>query len=413
MQEMSVKVMKGSITSPKGFQAAGLRAGIKPGKTNKDMALVASTVPCAAAGVFTRNLVKAAPVQWDAKLLEESGVAQAVVINSGIANACTGIDGYENVRKTAEAVAKELDIQTEEVMVMSTGVIGAPLPMDTILKGITMLHETLRFDEMSGHDAAEAILTTDTHSKEIVVEYDVNGVKAKMAGMCKGSGMIHPNMGTMLSVITTDAMISSALIKTALKDVVEDTFNMVSVDGDTSTNDSVIVLANGLAENDMIQSDSEAYMEFKEALKTVMTYLAQNIAADGEGATRLLEATVVHATDKAQAKVLAKAIITSNLTKAAVYGMDANWGRILCAMGYSGAEFDPNQVGIQITSEEGTLTLVKNGMAADYDEEAATKILSPKKVTVIADVKQGEATATAWGCDLTYDYVKINADYRS
>ena len=410
---MSVNVINGSITSPKGFQAAGLRAGIKPGKTNKDMAMVVSTVPCAAAGVFTRNLVKAAPVQWDAKMLNEYGVAQAVVVNSGIANACTGADGYENVRKTAEAVAAKLEIQPEQVMVMSTGVIGAPLPMDTLLQGVTMLHQALSFEEQAGHDAAEAILTTDTHSKEIVVEYTVNGVTATMAGMCKGSGMIHPNMGTMLSVITTDAMVSGELVKKALQELVEDTFNMVSVDGDTSTNDTVIVMANGLAENEMIQADSSAYEEFREALKTVMTYLATNIAADGEGATRLLEATAINVSDKAQAKILAKAIITSNLTKAAVYGMDANWGRILCAMGYSGACFDPEKVDIQITSEEGTLTLVKNGMASDYDEEIATKILSPKKVTVIADVKQGDATATAWGCDLTYDYVKINADYRS
>jgi glutamate N-acetyltransferase/amino-acid N-acetyltransferase len=410
---MSVKIVEGSITSPKGFQAAGLRAGIKPGKTNKDMALVVSEVPCAAAGVFTRNLVKAAPVQWDAKMLEEYGVAQAVVVNSGIANACTGADGYANVEQTAHAVAEKLAIAPEQVMVMSTGVIGASLPMDTIEKGVTMLHQALSPDIAAGHDAAEAILTTDTHSKEIVVEYELNGVKATMAGMCKGSGMIHPNMGTMLGVITTDALVSGAIVKSTLKELVEDTFNMVSVDGDTSTNDTVIVMANGFAKNDTIVPDSEAYVEFREALKTVMTYLATNIAADGEGATRLLEATVLHAENQSQAKVLAKSIITSNLTKAAVYGMDANWGRILCAMGYSGAQFDPNQVDIQITSEEGTITLVKNGMAAEYDEEEATKILSPKKVTVLADVKQGEAAATAWGCDLTYDYVKINADYRS
>ena len=410
---MSVKVIEGSITSPKGFQAAGLRAGIKPGKTNKDMAMVASTVPCAAAGVFTRNLVKAAPVVWDSKMLEKYGVAQAVVVNSGIANACTGEDGYENVRKTAEAVAKELQIKPEQVMVMSTGVIGAPLPMDTLLNGVTMLREHLSFEESAGHDAAEAILTTDTHSKEIVVEYEVNGVTAKMAGMCKGSGMIHPNMGTMLSVITTDAMIPAALIHSTLKELVEDTFNMVSVDGDTSTNDTVLVLANGLAENAIIELDTDAFAEFEEALCTVMTFLARNIAADGEGATRLLEAKVIHAADDQQAKVLAKSIITSNLTKAAVYGMDANWGRILCAMGYSGAQFDPNQVSIQIMSEEGSLTLVEHGMAANYDEETATKILSPKEVTIVADVKQGEAEAIAWGCDLTYEYVKINADYRS
>ncbi len=405
--------IQGAITAPKGFQAAGLRAGIKPGKTNKDMAMVVSTVPCVAAGVFTRNLVKAAPVQWDAQILEKHGVAQAVVVNSGIANACTGEQGYEDVKKTAKAVAKELDIKTEQVVVMSTGVIGQPLPMDTILQGVGMLREQLSQSEQAGHAAAEAIMTTDTHSKEIAIEFSLKGKTVRMAGMCKGSGMIHPNMGTMLGVITTDAMITQELLSACLKELVEDTFNMVSVDGDTSTNDSVVVLANGLAEHDLIKEEDEDYETFKSALKKVMTYLAQNIAADGEGATRLLEATVIHASAKEQAKILAKAIITSNLTKAAVFGMDANWGRILCAMGYSGAEFDPNQVTIQISSQEGTVTLVEHGMATDYDEEEATKILSPDKVTVLADIHAGEQEATAWGCDLTYDYVKINADYRS
>ncbi len=403
----------GGITSPKGFQAAGLRAGIKPGKTNKDMAMVVSMVPCAAAGVFTRNLVKAAPVQWDSAMLDKNGVAQAVVINSGIANACTGADGYENVKKTAKAVASELDIKTEQVMVMSTGVIGQPLPMDIIEQGITKLRENLSKELSAAHDAAEAILTTDTHAKEIAVEFTIKGKTVRMAGMCKGSGMIHPNMGTMLGVITTDVMVPAKLLNTTLKELVEDTFNMVSVDGDTSTNDSVIVLANGLAEHELLSQEDEDYPVFRQALLQVMTYLAKNIAADGEGATRLLEATVIHAATKEQAKCLAKSIITSNLTKAAIFGMDANWGRILCAMGYSGAEFNPEQVQIQIASEKGVLTLVEHGMATDYDEEQATDILSPKKVTILADIFQGEEQATAWGCDLTYDYVKINADYRS
>lgn len=403
----------GGITSPKGFQAAGLRAGIKPGKTNKDMAMVVSMVPCAAAGVFTRNLVKAAPVQWDSAMLDKNGVAQAVVINSGIANACTGADGYENVKKTAKAVASELDIKTEQVMVMSTGVIGQPLPMDIIEQGITKLRENLSKELSAAHDAAEAILTTDTHAKEIAVEFTIKGKTVRMAGMCKGSGMIHPNMGTMLGVITTDVMVPAKLLSTTLKELVEDTFNMVSVDGDTSTNDSVIVLANGLAEHELLSQEDEDYLVFRQALLQVMTYLAKNIAADGEGATRLLEATVIHAATKEQAKCLAKSIITSNLTKAAIFGMDANWGRILCAMGYSGAEFNPEQVQIQIASEKGVLTLVEHGMATDYDEEQATDILSPKKVTILADIFQGEEQATAWGCDLTYDYVKINADYRS
>lgn len=403
----------GGITSPKGFQAAGIRAGIKPGKTNKDMAMIVSSVPCAAAGVFTRNLVKAAPVQWDASMLDKNGVAQAVVINSGIANACTGADGYENVKKTAGKVASELDVSAEQVMVMSTGVIGQPLPMDIIEQGITKLRENLSEELSAAHDAAEAILTTDTHAKEIAVEFSIKGKTVRMAGMCKGSGMIHPNMGTMLGIITTDAMVSSKLLNKTLKELVEDTFNMVSVDGDTSTNDSVIVFANGLAEHELLQEEDADYNVFQQALLQVMTFLAQNIAADGEGATRLLEATVTHAATKEQAKVLAKSIITSNLTKAAVFGMDANWGRILCAMGYSGADFHPEQVQIQIASEQGTLTLVEHGMAADYDEELATRILSPKKVCILADVGEGNQQATAWGCDLTYEYVKINADYRS
>lgn len=410
---MSVKIIEGSITSPKGFQAAGLRAGIKPGKTNKDMALLVSTVPCAAAGVFTKNLVKAAPVKWDMQVVREQGTAQAVVVNTGIANAGTGREGEENTRRTAEKAAKVLELRPEQVLVMSTGVIGAQLPMDVIDSGIDLLHQALSFEESAGHDLAEAILTTDTHPKEIVVEYELGGKKSIMAGVCKGSGMIHPNMGTMLSVITTDAMISRSLIQKTLSEYVEDTFNMVSVDGDTSTNDTVVVMANGLAENPLIQEENEDYARFKEALLTVMTFLAKNIAADGEGATRLLEVTVQHAKDQENAKILAKSIVTSNLTKAAVYGMDANWGRILCAMGYSGADFDPDQVEIQIASSEGTVTLVENGVAADYDEESATKILSPDQVTILADVHQGDAAATAWGCDLTYDYVKINADYRS
>lgn len=409
----AITVISGGITAPKGFQAAGLRAGIKPGKTNKDMALVVSEVPCAAAGVFTRNRVKAAPVQWDAKQLEEYGVARAVIVNTGIANACTGRQGYENVEKTANAVAEALQTVPEQVMVMSTGVIGPQLPMEVILQGVPQLREALCSSAEAAHDAAEAILTTDTHPKEIAVEFRVKGKTVRMAGMCKGSGMIHPNMGTMLGLITTDVLISRELLKQNIKTFVEDTFNMVSVDGDTSTNDSVVILANGQAENDRLTEQDEDYTIFQQALKQVMTFLAQNIAADGEGATRLLEAKVVHAVDEKQAKILAKSIITSNLTKAAVFGMDANWGRILCAMGYSGGEFEPEQVEIRISSEAGSVTLVQQGMATDYDEALAAEILAPKKVTIWADVASGEAEATAWGCDLTYEYVKINADYRS
>lgn len=411
--EEAITVINGGITAPKGFRAAGLRAGIKPGKTNKDMAMVVSEVPCAAAGVFTRNLVKAAPVQWDARQLEAHGVVRAVIVNTGIANACTGLQGYENTERTAVAAAEEFGCSPEQVMVMSTGVIGSQLPMDVILQGIKQFPSVLREGEAAAHDAAEAILTTDTHPKEIAVEFQIKGKTVRMAGMCKGSGMIHPNMGTMLGVITTDIRITRDLLKKNLKEFVEDTFNMVSVDGDTSTNDSVVLLANGMAENDCLTEADKDYTIFRQALKQVMTFLAQSIAADGEGATRLLEARVIHAEHKEQAKLLAKAIITSNLTKAAVFGMDANWGRILCAMGYSGAEFDPALVTIQISSEAGRITLVEGGVAADYDEELATGILSPKQVVILVDMKAGDAEATAWGCDLTYEYVKINADYRS
>lgn len=409
----TIKQIQGGITAPKGFLAAGIRAGIKAGSDKRDMALLVSEVPCVCAGVFTRNLVKAAPVQWDAKLLAEQKTAQAVIINTGIANACTGEEGYRNTVQTAETVAGELNLAPEQVLVMSTGVIGKQLPMETIRSGACQLCTVLKHDAESAHQAAEAILTTDTHPKETAVAFTCQGKTIHMAGMCKGSGMIHPNMGTMLGIVTTDAMITQELLTACVKELVEDTFNMVSVDGDTSTNDTFVVLANGMAENERIKEEDESYQCFRQALKQVMTELAQQIAADGEGATRLLEATVCHADSVGQAKTLAKAIITSNLTKAAVFGMDANWGRILCAMGYSGAVFDPEQVRIQISSVQGTLTLVDGGLATDYDETLATKILSPDKVTILADLHAGEAQATAWGCDLTYEYVKINADYRS
>ncbi len=410
---MSIQEIAGGINSPKGFQAAGVLAGIKPGRTKPDMALVASRVPCAAAGVFTRNLVKAAPVLWDTECIEQGGTAQAVVINTGIANACTGSKGYADTVEMAALTAKELGIRREQVLVLSTGVIGKPLPMESIRRGIQELGRSLSRDPEAAHTAAEGILTTDTHAKEIALEFTIQGKPIRIAGMCKGSGMIHPNMGTMLGIITTDMMITRELMQESLKELTEETFNMVSVDGDTSTNDSLLLLANGQAENTLVSKRDSDFECFYEALKTVMTFLAKSIAADGEGATRLLEATVLRAGTKEDAKRLAKSIITSNLTKAAVFGTDANWGRILCAMGYSGAFFRPEQVEIRISSEKGSLVLVENGTATDYDEELATAILSPDKVTITADVQEGTETATAWGCDLTYEYVKINADYRS
>ena len=403
----------GGVTSPKGFKAAGTRAGIREGKTNKDMAMLYSEVPAVAAGTFTKNVVKAAPVLWDKKLVETVGRAQAVVVNSGIANACTGDAGYEDVKKTAELAGQALGIDGSQVLVASTGVIGFTLPMDVIAAGIDKLKDMLSDSREAAIDAATAILTTDTHKKEIAYEFEVGGKKAYIGAMCKGSGMIHPNMGTMLGFITTDVAIDGALLSKALKSTIDDTFNMVSVDGDTSTNDTVVVLANGLAGNEMITEENADYETFKEVLNAVNTFLAKQIAADGEGATRLFQVDVVGAPDKETAKVLAKSIVTSNLTKCAIYGKDANWGRILCAMGYSGAQFDPYKVDIMISSEKGEMKLVENGKATAFDEEKATEILSPDVVIATADIKLGDAKATAWGCDLTYDYVKINADYRS
>ncbi len=405
-------IIDGGVTAPKGFKAAGTRAGIKAGKTNKDMAMIYSEVPAATAGTFTKNIVKAAPVLWDMKVCE-GGVAQAVIINSGIANACTGDVGYDNSVTTAKLVGEALNIDANQVLVASTGVIGYYLPMDVIAHGVELLKDMIEPSRDAAIDAATAIMTTDTHKKEYAIEFTVGGKKVTMGAMCKGSGMIHPNMGTMLGFITTDVDIDSKLLSKALKEVIEDTFNMVSVDGDTSTNDTVVVLANGMAGNVKIDSENEDYITFKTALKNVNTYLAKQIAADGEGATKLFQVDVVGAPDKETAKILAKSIVTSNLTKCAVYGNDANVGRILCAMGYSGAQFDPYKVDVTVSSDKGTVKLVENGMYAKFDEEEATNIMKADEVIALADIKSGDASATAWGCDLTYDYVKINADYRS
>ncbi|MBE5944894.1 MAG: bifunctional glutamate N-acetyltransferase/amino-acid acetyltransferase ArgJ [Lachnospiraceae bacterium] len=407
-----MKIIDGGVTAPIGFKAAGTRAGIKTGKTNKDMAMIYSEVPAKVAGTFTKNIVKAAPVLWDMKVCE-GGVAQAVVVNSGIANACTGDVGYKNTEDTAEMVGAALSVAPEQVIVASTGVIGFYLPMDVIEKGVNLLKDMITDTREAAVDAATAIMTTDTHKKEYAVEFELGGKKVTMGAMCKGSGMIHPNMGTMLGFITTDADIDQKLLSKALKEIIEDTFNMVSVDGDTSTNDTVVVLANGMAGNPKIEIEGEDYETFKEALLAVNTYLAKQIAADGEGATKLFEVNVIGAPDKDTAKILAKSIATSSLTKCAVYGNDANVGRILCAMGYSGAQFDPYKVDVTVSSEKGTVKLVENGMYAKFDEEQATDIMKAEVVVATADVKMGDAKATAWGCDLTYDYVKINADYRS
>ena len=375
--------------------------------------MIYSNVPCLAAGTFTTNQVKAAPVKWDQKVIYCSPVVQAVVCNSGVANACTGEEGMKYCEDMAKATAEALHIKKDEVLVASTGVIGAQLPMDKIVNGIGMLAPTLDPSIEGGHMAAEAIMTTDTKPKEIAFEFEIGGKKCTIGGMCKGSGMIHPNMCTMLGFITTDVSISKDLLYQALSSDIKDTFNMVSVDGDTSTNDTVLLLANGLAGNDMITEKNDEYYKFTKALRNVTEYLAKQIAGDGEGATALFEVKVVNAASKEQAVTLAKSVVTSSLTKAAIYGHDANWGRILCAMGYSEAKFNPDTVDIYFESKAGKLKIVENGMATDYSEEKATKILSEEAVTAICDVKMGEYTATAWGCDLTHEYVSINADYRS
>lgn len=409
-----MKKIKGGVTTPLGFSAMGLRVGIKEGNSKKkDMAMIYSNVPCLAAGTFTTNQVKAAPVKWDQKVIYCSPVVQAVVCNSGVANACTGEEGMKYCEDMAKATAEALHIKKDEVLVASTGVIGAQLPMDKIVNGIGMLAPTLDSTIEGGHMAAEAIMTTDTKPKEIAFEFEIGEKKCTIGGMCKGSGMIHPNMCTMLGFITTDVSISKDLLYQALSSDIKDTFNMVSVDGDTSTNDTVLLLANGLAGNDMITEKNDEYYKFTKALRNVTEYLAKQIAGDGEGATALFEVKVVNAASKEQAVTLAKSVVTSSLTKAAIYGHDANWGRILCAMGYSEAKFNPDTVDIYFESKAGKLKIVENGMATDYSEEKATKILSEEAVTAICDVKMGEYTATAWGCDLTHEYVSINADYRS
>ena len=407
-----MKVINGGVTAAQGFQAAGIAAGIKKGNA-KDMAMIYSTVPCKAAGTFTTNVVKAAPVKWDQQIVYHAPAAQAVVCNSGIANACTGEEGFGYCKKTAQAAAEILGIPEDSVLVASTGVIGKQLPMDILEAGVKKMVPLLSETAAAGTLAAESIMTTDTVKKEIAVETEIDGKKVTIGGMCKGSGMIHPNMCTMLGFVTTDVNISKELLQEALSDSVKDTYNMVSVDGDTSTNDTVLLLANAQAQNAEITEKNEDYAKFTEALGYVNTWLAKHIAADGEGATALFEVKVIHAESKEQAVTLSKSIITSNLTKAAIFGHDANWGRILCAMGYSGAQFDPEKVDLYFESAAGSLKIIEDGVATGYSEEEATKILSEQEVTAIADIKMGDAEATAWGCDLTYDYVKINADYRS
>lgn len=407
-----MKIIEGGITAAAGFEAAGVEADIKY-KNRKDMSLIYSRVPCRAAGVFTGNVVKAAPVLWDREIVAHSPGAQAVVINAGIANACTGKQGYECCRQTAEKAAKELGISEDAVLVASTGVIGWQLPLEKIAAGVEMLVREKADTLEAGQAAVEAMMTTDTVPKQAAVQIEIGGKTVTVGGMCKGSGMIHPNMCTMLGFITTDLAISKELLQEALREDVADTFNMISVDGDTSTNDTLVVLANGLAGNPEITEKNADYDRFREALHYIDETLAKKMAGDGEGATALFETRVIHAATKQEARQLSKSVVCSSLTKAMIYGHDANVGRIMCALGYSGVDFDPEQVDIFCESSADRMQICKDGMLTDYSEEEATKILSAPEVRVIVDMHRGEAQAAAWGCDLTYDYVKINADYRS
>lgn len=407
-----MEIIDGGVTAAAGFEAAGVEADIKY-RNRKDMSLIYSRVPCRAAGVFTGNVVKAAPVLWDREVVAHSPCAQAVVVNAGIANACTGKQGYECCRQTAKKAAQELGIPEDAVLVASTGVIGWQLPLDKIEAGVEKLVRAKADTREAGQDAVEAMMTTDTVPKQAAVRIEIGGKTVTVGGMCKGSGMIHPNMCTMLGFITTDLAISKELLQEALSEDVKDTFNMISVDGDTSTNDTLVVLANGLAGNPEITEKNADYDKFRVALHYINETLAKKMAGDGEGATALFETRVIHATTKQEARILSKSVVCSSLTKAMIYGHDANVGRIMCALGYSGVDFDPERVDIFCESDKNRMQICKDGMLTDYDEEEATKILSAPEVRVVVDMHRGEAEAAAWGCDLTYDYVKINADYRS
>ncbi|MCR5581850.1 MAG: bifunctional glutamate N-acetyltransferase/amino-acid acetyltransferase ArgJ [Pseudobutyrivibrio sp.] len=407
-----MKEIKGGITAAKGFKAASTAANIKyQGRT--DMALVYSEEPCVSAGTFTTNVVKAACVQWDMNIVKSEEPIQAVVINSGIANACTGQEGFNACEATARGVQDTLGISYKSVAVASTGVIGMQLPVPKLIAGVQAMAPKLDGSIEAGTEASKAIMTTDTVNKEIAVTFEIGGVEVTMGGMSKGSGMIHPNMCTMLAFLGTDLSIEKGLLQEAVSEVVSDSFNMITVDGDTSTNDTLICMANGLSNNPKITSKGQDYETFKEALSYVCTYLAKKMAADGEGASKLFEAQVVNAKSKADAKTLSRAIVGSNLSKAAIFGCDANFGRFLCAMGYSGADFDQNHVELFFKSVNGTLKVFDKGTPIVFDEDEALKIMKAEAVTVYVDMHEGDACATAWGCDLTYDYVKINADYRS
>ena len=403
-----MKITEGGVTAAKGFTANGIHCGIRKNKTKRDLSLIFSSVPANAASVYTTNLVKGAPLTVTKKHLED-GKAQAVICNSGNANTCNA-NGIEIAEKMSELTAAALGIQPEDVIVASTGVIGQPLSLEPIAAGMEALAAGL-----GAHSglAAEGIMTTDTKKKEIAVSFDIGGVECKIGGIAKGSGMIHPNMATMLVFITTDCAISTQMLKKALSTDIQSTFNMVSVDGDTSTNDMVSILANGMAGNKEITSEGEDFSEFMKALNTVTVYLCKAIAGDGEGATKMIECSVTGAKELMTAKTVAKSVICSSLTKAAMFGADANWGRVLCAIGYSGAAVDIDKVDVAFASAAGEIAVCKNGAGVDFSEEKAKQILLEHEITIKIDLNDGDACAVAWGCDLTYDYVRINGDYRT
>ena len=407
-----MKKIDGGVTAAKGYKAAATAAGIKY-QNRTDMAMVYSEVPATIAGTFTTNVFKAAPVIWDRNIVKNIGKAQAIVVNSGIANACTGTEGDMLCQKTADAAAEALGIEADAVLLGSTGVIGMQLPIDRMQAGARTLAAQLKSGLEAGTEAAQAIMTTDTHKKEIAYELEIGGKTVTIGGMAKGSGMIHPNMCTMLAYVTTDAAISHEMLQKAVSEIVVDSFNMISVDGDTSTNDTLLVLANGMAGNDEITAEGADYEKLYEGLNAVCTTLAKEMAADGEGATKLMESIVLGADTKENARILAKSVVCSSLTKAAMYGCDANWGRALCALGYSGVQFDPMKVEMSFKSGDQEILIFKDGAGVDYSEEEASKLLENDHVQIISKMNMGTESATAWGCDLTYDYVKINADYRS
>ena len=404
-----LKFIEGGVCAAEGFLAGGVHCGIRKNRTKKDLALIVSRVPASAAAVYTTNLVKGAPLTVTKEHIAD-GIAQAILCNSGNANTCNA-DGIQVAEKMSAALAAAMHIDPANVVVASTGVIGQPLDVTPIEKGIPALLDSL--DEKDCSAAAEGIMTTDTVKKEVAVEFTVGGTVCRMGGIAKGSGMIHPHMATMLVFITTDCAIAPSMLQQALSADIKDSFNMVSVDGDTSTNDMVTVLANGLAGNTEIAADGEDYAAFCAALSAVTADLCRKIAADGEGATKMLECVVTGAADTATAKTVAKSVVCSSLLKAAMFGADANWGRVLCAIGYSGAAVDVNKVDVAFRSAKGTIPVCQNGAGVDFSEEIAKEILLEKEIDILVELNSGDDAATAWGCDLTYDYVKINGDYRT